>query len=301
MIEAEGVSVRFGRGLGRRGFAALDGLDLVVADGEFFALLGQNGAGKSTAMNCFLGLRRPTFGRVRVLGRVPEPGADIYSRIGFLPEEPHYHDYLTVEEVIDYYGRLSRVAEWRPQAAELMERLGLAEFRKLRIAKCSKGMKQKVGIVQCLLGDAALLLLDEPMRGLDPLAVLEFRAVLVERHRRGVTIVMNSHVLSEVEMVATRAAILDRGRVVAQGRLPELISTDESSYVVELEASETFPDYFSASGASARGVEGTLPAASFHDFMDFTRARGLKVFRCALRAGTLEDAYLRALKPSSHA
>jgi len=301
VIEAEKVSVRFKHGLGRRALTALDGLDFAVREGEFVALLGQNGAGKSTAMNCFLGLRRPTSGRIRVFGRAPVPGADVYSRIGFLPEEPHYHEYLTVEEAIDYYGRLSRAAGWRAQAAELMERLGLAEFRAMRVAKCSKGLKQKLGIVQCLLGDPALLLLDEPMRGLDPLAVLEFRTLLLERNRRGVTILMNSHLLSEVEMVASRAAILDRGRVVAQGRLSDLIATDESSYVVEVEPSEVFPDYFSPGARSPRGVEGALPSARFHDFLDFTRARGLKVFRCSLRTGTLEDAYLRALKPSPHA
>jgi ABC-2 type transport system ATP-binding protein len=296
MIEAQQLTVRFKRGAGRQMLTALDHLDLEVGDGDFFALLGQNGAGKSTAMNCFLGLLRPSSGRVRVLGRAPVLGSDFYGEIGFLPEEPHYHDYLTVDEAVRYYGALTRKASWKDRAEELMERLGVAEFRTLRLAKCSKGMKQKVGIVQCLLGDPRLLLLDEPMRGLDPLAVREFREILVQRNRQGVTIVMNSHILSEVEMVATRAAILDRGRVVAQGRLEELVPADEDAYVVEVEPSASFPDYFAASGGTAEAVEGTVPSSRFYDFLEFTRANRLQVFRCAVRKGTLEDAFLRILK-----
>ena len=297
MIEAEKVSVHYKRAMARRTLKALDSFDLSVAEGDFFALLGQNGAGKSTAMYAILGLLRPTSGRVRVLGRTPVPGSDIFRAIGYLPEEPHYHDYLTVEEAVAYYGGLSRSRSWRSGAEEMMERLGLVEFRKLRLARCSKGMKQKVGIVQCLLGDPRLLLLDEPMRGLDPLAVRQFRDMLVELNRRGVTILMSSHILSEVELVASRAAIVDAGRVVAQGRLEELVSTDPDAYVVEVESCPSYPEYFAAGSATGASVEGTIPAARFHDFVDFTRARGLRVFRCALRKGTLEEAFLRVLKP----
>jgi ABC-2 type transport system ATP-binding protein len=297
VIEAEGLTVRFKHGAGRRTLTALDGLDLAIGEGDFFALLGQNGAGKSTAMNCFLGLLRPTSGRVRVLGRTPVLGSDFYGDIGFLPEEPHYHDYLTVEEAVRYFGALTRKASWKPRAVQVMDRLGIAEFRTLRLARCSKGMKQKVGIVQCLLGEPRVLLLDEPMRGLDPLAVREFREILVDLNRQGVTVVMNSHILSEVEMVATRAAILDRGKVVAEGPLSELVPSDEDAYEVEVEPSAAFPDYFAAAGGSAEAVEGTVPASRFYDFLEFTRANRLQVFRCAVRKGTLEDAFLRVLKP----
>jgi ABC-2 type transport system ATP-binding protein len=296
MIEAQDLTVRFKRGAGRQPLTALDGMGLAIGEGDFFALLGQNGAGKSTAMNCFLGLRRPTSGHVRVLGRTPVLGSDFYGEIGFLPEEPHYHDYLTVDEAVHYYGALTRKPSWKSQADGLMDRLGIAEFRSLRIAKCSKGMKQKVGIVQCLLGEPRVLFLDEPMRGLDPLAVREFREILLERNRQGVTIVMNSHILSEVELVATRAAILDHGRVVAQGPLSELIAADEDAYVVSVAPSAGFPDYFAATGGSAEAVEGTVPASRFYDFLEFTRAHGLRVFSCAVRKGTLEDAFLRILK-----
>src|SRR5687768_10483253 len=123
MIEAQDLTVRFKRGAGRQPLTALDGMGLAIGEGDFFALLGQNGAGKSTAMNCFLGLRRPTSGHVRVLGRTPVLGSDFYGEIGFLPEEPHYHDYLTVDEAVRYYGALTRKPSWKSQADGLMDRL----------------------------------------------------------------------------------------------------------------------------------------------------------------------------------
>jgi ABC-2 type transport system ATP-binding protein len=296
MIAAERLSVHYRRGIARRSLKALDNLDLSVGEGDFFALLGANGAGKSTAIYSFLGLIKPTSGSVRILGRAPTPGAALYAGVGYLPEEPHYHDYLSIEEAVAYYGALTRSRSWRGRADALLERLGLTEFRKLRLGRCSKGMKQKLGIVQCLLGDPRLLLLDEPMRGLDPLAVREVRDILLELNHRGVTILMNSHILSEVELVANRVAILDAGRVVATGRLSELIATDPDSYLVEIERCEGLPDYFTVGAETASSVEGTIPADRFHDFIDLARDRRLRVLQCALRKSTLEDAYLRILK-----
>jgi ABC-2 type transport system ATP-binding protein len=217
VIRAEALSVHFSRGPFRGAVRALDGLDLEIRDGDFFALLGQNGAGKSTAMYCLLGLLRPTRGTVSLLGEPPEPGSHIYRFVSYLPEEPHYHDYLTVEEAVSYYGALYGAPVAKKLLDETLERLRLSEHRTLAIRKCSKGMKQKVGIAQCLVNEQArVLFLDEPMRGLDPLTVRDFREILVERNRAGVTIVMNSHMLTEVELVANRAAIIDHGKVIAR-------------------------------------------------------------------------------------
>lgn len=299
-IETEGLAVHFRRGMGRQTVRALDGVDILVSEGDFFALLGENGAGKSTAMGCLLGLVRPTAGRVRVFGREPSIGSAAYRHIGYLPEEPHYHDYLTIEEAVAYYGALTGAAGWPARADALVERLGLSAFRKMRLARCSKGMKQKLGIVQCLLGEPRLLLLDEPMRGLDPVAVREFRDILVDLNKRGVTVVMNSHILSEVEMVATRVAILRQGRVVAQGRVRDLLSTDHDAYEVEVAKTEGYPAYFEATGdREGPTVEGVVPLDRLYDFLDFTRARDLRVFRCALRRSTLEDAFLRIVRPGA--
>jgi len=296
IAEAVGLSVRFKPRLRRRAVTALDGMDLAVQEGDYLALLGLNGAGKTTALHCFLGLLRPTSGAVRLMGHRPSAGSSLFREIGFLPEEPHYHDYLTVGQAIAYYGGLVGSVGWQEEAARLIERLGLGEYRTMRVRKCSKGIKQKLGIVQCLLGRPRLLFLDEPMRGLDPLAVRELRDLLIEANSNGATIVMSSHMLSEVEMVASRVAVLDHGRILAQGRLADVLGPSDDVYACEVQSCEAFPDYFAEGTRREATVEGLLPAARFHDFMDFVRGRQLKVLSCTLRRGRLEDAFLAVLK-----
>lgn len=296
MLEAENLSVHFHKGISRQKLKALNGLGLRIREGEFFALLGQNGAGKSTAMYCFLGLLRPTSGSVRVFGETPRPGSEIFSRISYLPEDPHYHLYLTVGEALDYYAALYRSALTGSERSALLERFGLLEFRNLKLAKCSKGMKQKLGIAQCLLIRPKLMFLDEPMRGLDPLAVRTFREILVDLHREGTTIVMNSHIMAEIEMVATRAAILDRGRLVADDRVENLTRLAEDVYVVAFENSGTVPDCVSVSKRADGTVEGTVPAAELYAFLDFTRSNGLKVLSCSLKKATLEESFFSILE-----
>jgi len=296
VIRAEGVSVYFRTGFRRQRIKALDGLDLEVRDGDFFALLGQNGAGKSTAMYCLLGLLRPHEGRVLVQGRAPELGSSLYRSIAYLPEEPHYHDYLTVEEAVRYYASLYGEPVPERRLDDVLERLGLARFRRLLVRKCSKGMKQKVGIAQCLLGDARLIFLDEPMRGLDPVAVRDFRDILVEKNRAGVTIVMNSHLLSEVELVASRAAIIDRGRVIAQDELSRLVKVDVDTYAVEVQDHPELPSFFEREASDGGVARGTVPAPRLFDLLGFVRDRALVLHSCARRRGTLEDSFLSILR-----
>jgi Cu-processing system ATP-binding protein len=234
IVETRGLTVAFRRGLRRTTFKALDNLDLDIREGEFFALLGQNGAGKSTLFYCMLGLLRPTRGEIRVLESVPQPGAPAFADIGYLPEEPNYHAFLTVEEAVSYYAALSGRAVARSDIASLLDRLGLLEHRRQLISRCSKGMKQKVGIAQCVLHAPRVLFLDEPMRGLDPAAVHLFREMLLELNAKGSTVIMSSHLLSEVELVATRVAIIDRGRLLANDSVAALRaehSTLENSYL----------------------------------------------------------------------
>lgn len=299
IIQAEGLTVRFSRGPFRRPFAALDGLDLEVREGDFFALLGQNGAGKSTAMHCFLGLLPPSSGRVQVLGHVPRPGAALFANVGYLPEEPRYHDYLTVEEAVTYYARLSGVRRPRDGAAAILERLGLTEHRSLSIRRCSKGMKQKVGIAQCVIHRPRLLFLDEPMRGLDPMTVHLFRDMLVEMNREGVTIVMNSHLLTEVELVASRVAIIDRGRLVVQDNVSKLVHHDAGHYVVELESVPDSPPYLQDVRHEDARSCGKLQAADFFAFMDYARTNNVRIVSCALEKQTLEDRFV-ALVQGEH-
>ena len=235
IVETQDLTVVFRRRWRRRALTALDRVTLSVREGDFFALIGPNGAGKSTALYCMLGLLRPDSGEARVLGRRLRPGCAAFRDIAYLPEEPHYHDYLTVEEAVAYYARLVGVDASAPRVRDVLERLDIGKVRSTPIAACSKGMKQKVGIAHCLLHQPRLLFLDEPMRGLDPMATKDFRSVLVDLNRGGTTIVMNSHLLPEVELVANRVAILANGRVAAVEDVQTLVGSDADRARLTLE------------------------------------------------------------------
>jgi len=296
VIVAENLHMHFRTGFLRREVHALNGLSLEVRDGDFFALVGQNGAGKSTAMYCFLGLLRPTSGKVELLGQTPDLGCRFYEKVAYLPEEPHYHLYLTVEEATRYYSALygKRVSD--KTINETLERLGLAQFKDLPLSKCSKGMKQKVGIAQCLIHEPQVLFLDEPTRGLDPLVVREFRETLREIHQRGATIVMNSHVLSEIEMLANRVAIIEGGKVVVQDELRNLLTLDRELYRVSFEANGDVPDYLAAVERVGNMVKGVIPKERLYDFMDLARNSGLHLHECSLKKTSLEDSFFKIVK-----
>lgn len=291
MIVAEDVHMHFRSGFLRREVRALNGLSLEVRDGDFFALVGRNGAGKSTAMYCFLGLLEPTSGKVEIMGQAPELGCHLYEKLAYLPEEPHYHLYLTVEEATRYYASLygKRVSD--NVIDQTLERLGLAQFKTLPLAKCSKGMKQKVGIAQCLIHESQVLFLDEPTRGLDPLVVREFRETLREIHQRGATIIMNSHVLSEIEMLANRVAIIEKGKVIVQDELRNLLTLDRELYSVSFEANGHVPGYLAAVERVGTSVKAALPKERLYDFMDFIRSSGVHLHECSLKKATLEDSF----------
>jgi len=296
VIVAGNVHVEFRRGILRKKLHALNGIDLDVRDGDFFALVGQNGAGKSTAMYCMLGLLKPTSGKIEVMGRVPELGSELYRDVAYLPEEPHYHLYLTVEEATRYYASLYGRRVTPKRIDDTLERLGLGQFKSLPLSKCSKGMKQKVGIAQCLIHETRLLFLDEPTRGLDPLLVREFREALREIHQSGATIVMNSHVLSEIEMLANRVAILERGKVVAQDDLRSFLTVDKELYSVAFEANGTAPDYVTSVERTGNVMRADIPKNKLYDFMQYTKGAGLTLYECSLKKNSLEDSFFKLIK-----
>jgi ABC-2 type transport system ATP-binding protein len=216
--------------------------------------------------------------------------------VAYLPEEPHYHLYLTVEEATRYYSALYRRRVSDKAINDVLERLGLAQFKTLPLSKCSKGMKQKVGIAQCLIHETRLLFLDEPTRGLDPLVVREFREALREIHQRGATIVMNSHVLSEIELLANRVAIIDRGKVVVQDELQNLLTLDRELYGVTFEPNGSMPDYIGSIERVGTVVKASIPKERLYDFMDYTKNSGLSVHECSLKKTSLEDSFFKIVK-----
>lgn len=300
-IDVDDLSVVFGRGLRRSGRTVLDHVSFQVNEGDSFALLGPNGAGKSTTIYCMLGLLRPTAGAVRVFGRVLEAGCLAFRDIAFVPEEPHYHDYLTVEEAIRYYAALHGETIPAARLNSVLEELRLETVRTASLSTCSKGMKQKVGLARCLLRPPRLLVLDEPMRGLDPVSVKHFRDILIDLNRRGATIVMNSHQLSEVEQLATRAAILSNGRLVAVKPLSELTAEERDVYVIEVDGLGRRPDYLTVDKVMDGRVRGLVPAEHLYEFMELAKTSGAVVRSCAIKKQSLEESFLAAVSESERA
>jgi ABC-2 type transport system ATP-binding protein len=296
MINADNITVVFKKGGFGKKLMALDGFSLSVREGDIFALLGPNGAGKSTAMYCFLGLIQPDKGSVTVCGERPVPGAAMFHDVAYLPEEPHYHLYLTVREAVAYYAALYGEGNQNWRVDEAIERVGLKEHSDLRLSKCSKGMKQKVGIAQCLINTPRLVFLDEPTRGLDPVTVRDFREIILDMNRKGATIVINSHVLSEIETVCSRVAIMDKGRVIRLDDMNNLRSLDQETYRVEFSPVPKLPDYVTRLSGNAETVKGEIPAACFGEFIRFTEAAGAKIYECSLKRATLEDAFFETLE-----
>jgi ABC-2 type transport system ATP-binding protein len=209
----------------KRPYRALDRLTLSVEPGEVFGFLGPNGAGKTTTLKLLMQLVFPTGGRAEILGR-PLGDLDVKRRIGYLPENPYFYDYLTAEELLTYFAGLFgyRAADRRARASRLLDEVGIGAERRLQLRKFSKGMLQRVGIAQALVNDPELVIFDEPMSGLDPLGRRDVRALILALRDRGCTVFFSSHVLSDAEALCSRVAILAKARLVAAGRLSDILA-----------------------------------------------------------------------------
>lgn len=209
VIEAENLTKTFGR------IHAVDGLNMAVAPGEVYGLIGTNGAGKSTTLRMVLDIVRPTSGKLRVLDLDPRTGgAALRRKIGYLPGELRLDDRGSGESLLRFFGSLGS-SPWRQTVGELAERLGLDLTRTVRTL--SKGNKQKLGIIQAFMAKPDLLILDEPTDGLDPLVQREFLAMVREAKEEGQTVLLSSHVLSEVQRAADKVGVVSNGRIVAEG------------------------------------------------------------------------------------
>ena len=219
VIQTDRLTKTYGRRTG------CEGICLSVSEGQIFGLLGPNGAGKSTLVKMLVGLLHPTSGSAEILGR---PLGDLEARrqIGFLPENFRYHEWLTGQELLSFHGSLYRMDPRgiKERVSEVLRTVGLERASGQRIGTYSKGMQQRLGLASALLPDPALLFLDEPTSALDPLGRREVREIMLELKRRGKTVFLNSHLLSEVEMICDQVAMIREGRIAAAGALDELLS-----------------------------------------------------------------------------
>jgi ABC-2 type transport system ATP-binding protein len=299
ILKTEGLTKIFDVGFGKK-VAAVEDLDLEVAAGEIFGFVGPNGAGKTTTIKMLMGLIFPTRGRAFIFD-APIPSQAAKARLGYLPEHPAFHDFLTGAEAMHFFATLSGVpsSEQPRRIDELLELVGLSDAGGRQIRKYSKGMQQRLGIAQALLSEPALVVLDEPMSGLDPVGRKEVRDLILELKRRGTTVFFSTHILPDVETVCDRVGVIIQGRLRDVGRLGDLLSPRVRSVELTVDL---------ASGAAERLAagrllkqEGTRATAVFDDeaaadaALEATVRAGGKVVSVTRHRETLEDFFLRRL------
>jgi len=231
-IKTEDLTKAYRSFFGRKKVLALNKLNIAIRKGEIFGLLGPNGSGKTTTLKLLLGLLFPTEGRAYVLGKATDDVA-VKSRIGFLPEESCFYRFLNADEILDFYGQLFRIPgkERKLRTSRLLKRVGLESARKRHLKQYSKGMLRRIGIAQALINDPDLIILDEPTSGLDPIGTRETKDLILELKSQGKTVLLCSHLLSDVQDICDRVAIIDKGELQISGTIDELLANED---IIEL-------------------------------------------------------------------
>ena len=320
MSETPAIDLHDVRKTYRGGVVALRGVSMHVLRGQIFGLLGPNGAGKSTLVKIMLSVVRPTHCTGTLLGK-PVGDRHALARVGFLPESHRFPRYLTGRQILDFFGALSLVnrRDRRVRSSALLDLVGMTGAADRRIGTYSKGMAQRIGLAQAMMNDPDLLFLDEPTDGVDPVARRQIRDVLLALRRAGKTIFINSHLLSELELICDRVAIMLGGRVVSSGTIDEL-SLDRARYEIELAslngdattavgtalgvsfASPSSELRWSESGeALVVSLQGSVLRVGAREpeqiqpVIDRLRAAGLVIRRLQLVRPTLEDLFIEAV------
>lgn len=300
VIQTENLTQDFQTGFWRkRPVRALEGLNLQIESGEVFGLLGPNGAGKTTTFKILMGLIRPTGGNARILDADVQD-VKVRQRIGYLPEQPYFYDYLTAREFLIYCGALCDLpkAEASQRTNELLQLVGLADSADKQLRKFSKGMLQRVGLAQALINDPEVLFLDEPMSGLDPLGRREVRDLIVGLRAKGKTIFFSSHILTDVEAMCDRVAILNKGRLVESGKLSEILKTRSNEIEVVISGvKETALAEFPAVSATPEVVRIRLKDdRDLARLLELAHQAGGRIVSVNPVRESLEDLFVREVK-----
>jgi ABC-2 type transport system ATP-binding protein len=232
-IAVIGVTKIFPVSFRRKPIFALSNLDLLIEAGQIYGLLGPNGSGKSTTLKIILGLLWPTRGRTEIFG-CDSNRVESRAKVGFLPENPYFYKFLTGEETLRFYGKLCGLQGKRLQqrATDLLELVGLTNSRQRRLNGYSKGMLQRIGLAQALIHDPRLVILDEPTAGVDPAGSREICDLILDLKKRGVTVLLSSHLLGQVQEICDRVGILAQGRLVREGPLRDLIGIQNQTELI---------------------------------------------------------------------
>jgi len=309
MIEAHGLTKRYGN------FTAVDNLDLVVRRGEVYGLLGPNGSGKTTTILMLLGLTEPTAGTVRVVGFDPaRQPLSVKSRAGYMPDEVGFYDELTARENLAYIARLNGIprAEADRRIATALDRVGLSDVADKRVGAFSRGMRQRLGVADVLIKQPQLIIMDEPTQGLDPEGAREFLQIISSLSRDGITILLSSHLLYQVQAVCDRVGLFHRGRKVLEGSVSELAQQVlGGAYRVGVQAVGPAEKIAAALRAVPGVVEVTQPAADRYELRAVADLRaeaaeavvkaGGRLLSLAVETPSLDDIYARYFQEVEHA
>jgi ABC-2 type transport system ATP-binding protein len=300
VLRATGLEKTYRKPFTGRRVTAVRSVGFDVRRGEIFGFLGPNGAGKTTTIKMLMGLIAPTRGAIEILG-LPGPSPDTMRRVGFLPENPYVYPYLTPREFVDLCGRLSGLAgkALEERTLQVLARVGLAEAVDRPARALSKGMLQRVGLAAALVHDPELLVLDEPMSGLDPVGRKEVRDLIMEERQRGRTVFFSSHILSDVETLCDRVCILRKGEVVVAGALRDLLTQDKRrSEVVITDTSVELRQALEPLASATRHVAGAMVLdvegdAGVRAVVERALAAGAKLQSVTSKRETLEDLFVR--------
>lgn len=238
-IESENLSKDYPHGfLHLKKKTSLENLTMQVQEGEVFGFLGPNGAGKSTTIKLLMGIIFPTSGTARILGK-PVSDVSMHRDIGYLPEQPYFYDYLTAAEVLDYFARFHgfNAAERGGRVQKMLKKVGLETAGKIQLRKFSKGMLQRVGLAQAILHDPKLVILDEPMSGLDPVGRREVRDIILELKNAGKTILFSTHILSDAELLCDRVGVIAGGKLRGVGAPGAIVGMNATGMEITFELS----------------------------------------------------------------
>jgi ABC-2 type transport system ATP-binding protein len=277
---------------------SLEGLNMQVETGEVFGFIGPNGAGKSTTIKLLMGLIFPTAGNARILGK-PISDVEMHREIGYMPEQPYFYDYLTAAEVLDYFARFYdlSVADRKDRVQKMLKKVGLETAGKIQLRKYSKGMLQRVGLAQAILHDPKVVILDEPMSGLDPVGRHEVREIILELKRDGKTVMFSTHILSDAEMLCDRVGVIVGGKLRGTGAPGQLVDmkTRGMEILFELAGTSDSPLMAKATRTGERYrlevTEEDLYAAIEH-----LRAAGARILSVLQVRATLEEFFMNLVE-----